>query len=63
MIKFIPSILRVIISGIVTAQAFLRHLGQAVIEVQENRAKLEAEVFCRYNQIVSQTKTDHAISR
>jgi hypothetical protein len=55
MITFIPSILRVIISGIATAQAFLRHLGQAVIEVQENRAKLEAEVFCRHNQIVSQT--------
>jgi hypothetical protein len=53
MITFISSIPRALISGVARVGAFFRHLGHAIIEEEENRAKLEAEVFCRYNRLIS----------
>ena len=63
MITFILSIPRIITGGLTTIRGFFRHLGQAIVEVQENRAKLEAEVFCRYNRVISQAEKDHVASR
>jgi hypothetical protein len=61
MITFVTSIPRVLISGVATVGAFFRHLGHAISEEQENRAKLEAEVFCRYNRLISTAGNNHAI--
>jgi hypothetical protein len=51
MIIFVASIPRVVISGVARVGALFRHLGHAIIEEQKNQAKLEAEVFGRYNRI------------
>jgi len=62
MLTFISSIPRVLNSGLAGVGAFFRQLGHAIIEVEEDRAKLEAEVFHRYNRINSQTEINHAVS-
>jgi len=35
------------------------NLWEAIIEVEEHRVKLEAEVFQRYNRITTQTENNH----
>ena len=60
MITFIPAILRRLIGGLASVRGFLRNLWEAIIEVEEDRVKLEAEVFQRYNRITTQTENDHA---
>jgi hypothetical protein len=62
MITFISSIPRALISGVARVAAFFRHLGHVIIEEEEeNRAKLEAEVFCRYNRLISTAGNNHAV--
>ena len=59
MITFIPTFFDSLIGGLAGVRGFFRNLWEAIIEVEEHRVKLEAEVFQRYNRITTQTENNH----